>query len=170
MFKQKKILAFSILLIMAVPLLFFIGFIVKKRIIKNEMRANLETASLKTITVNEADVQWVEENKEVIINGNLFDVKSYSIAGGIITLTGLFDNDEVKLHDQLKNFIHQKDDGNNPLNQLVVKLLFSPLYINPAYTNCENTGQIVLQKFMPYPEKKIPQNYLSKFVPPPKYS
>jgi len=170
MFNRKKILAFAMLLIVAVPLFFFFGFLVKQQVIKNQMRANLEISSLKTIIVNEADIKWVEENKEVIIDGKFFDVKSYSSADGKITLTGLFDNDEVKLHEQLKNFIHQKHNSNAPLNQLAVKFLLIPLYINSAAANLENTAQIIVQQFIPYLEKKIPENYLSKSVPPPKYS
>jgi hypothetical protein len=170
MFKRKKILAFSMLLIVAVPLFFFIGFVVKERMIKNEMRDNLETSSLKTIIVNEADVQWADENKEVIINGNLFDVKSYTVADGKITLTGLFDTDEVTLHSQLQNFMQQKDDSNTPLNQMAFKFLFSPLYINSAAATYQNTLQIAAQHFLPFIENSLPENYLSKSGPPPKIS
>jgi hypothetical protein len=170
MFKQKKILVFLMLFIVAMPVLFSITSIVKERMIKNKMRARLETSLLKTITLNEADVQWVEENEEVSINGNLFDVKTYHIADGKITLTGLFDIDEIKLKNQLENLMHQKERSDTPLNQLVVKLLFSPLYINSAYSNYENTGQIIQQKFIAYPQKKVSKNYLDKLVPPPKFA
>jgi hypothetical protein len=170
MFKRKKILAFSMLLIVAVPLIFFIGFVVKERMIKNEMKNNLETSSLKTIIVNEADIQWADENKEVFINGNLFDVKSYTIADGKITLTGLFDTDEVKLHSQLQNFMQQKDDSNTPLNQMAFKFLFSPLYINSTAATCQSTIQIVSQQYLPFIENSLPGNYLSKSGPPPKFS
>ena len=134
------------------------------------MRVSLETSLLKTITLNEVDVQWVEENEEVSINGNLFDVKTYHIADGKITLTGLFDNDEIKLQHQLKNLMHQKEGSDTPLNQLVVKLFFSPFYINSAYSNYENTGQIIQQKFLPHPEKKVSTKHLDKLVPPPKFA
>jgi hypothetical protein len=170
MFKRKKILAFSMLLIVAVPLVFFIGFIVKERMIKKEMRDNLETSSLKTIIVNEAEVQWADENKEVIINGNLFDVKTYIIADGKITLTGLFDTDEVKLHSQLENFMQQKDSSNTPLNQMAFKFLFSPLYINSEVASYQNTMQIISPQYLPFIENSLPENYLSKSGPPPKFS
>jgi hypothetical protein len=169
MFNRKKILAFSMLLMVAVPLFFFIGFVVKERMIKNEMRENLESLSLKTITINEADVQWLDD-KEVVINGNLFDVKSYTVADGKITLTGLFDTDEVKLHNQLQNFVQQKDDSNTPLNQLVFKFFFTPLYINSSAASYENTIQILSHQYLPFIENSLPENYLYKSAPPPKFS
>src|SRR5258708_22819112 len=109
MFTKKKILAFVMLLAVAAPLFFFTCFFAKQKWIEHEMEEQLENASLKTITVDIAAIRWVKENQEVIIAGKLFDVRSFTVNAGKITLTGLFDADEDILNEQMKNFVHQKN-------------------------------------------------------------
>ena len=58
MLNKKNILAFSMLLLVVAPLIFFIGFLVKREIIYHEMMEKLESASLHSITVRVADVNW----------------------------------------------------------------------------------------------------------------
>jgi hypothetical protein len=124
---RKKILAFAALLLMLAPLFFFTGYLVKQKIIQNQMQEQLENASLQTITLNQVDVTWFKKNKEVIVNGKLFDVKSYSIAGSKIILTGLFDEAENKLKKEFANLIHQKKNDSAPLQQLILKFIFTAL-------------------------------------------
>src|SRR5690348_6509709 len=128
MFTQKKIPAFIMLLAVAAPLLFFAGFWIKQKLVEHEMEERLETASLQTVTVKINDLQWLKKNKEVVIEGKLFDVRSYTTKGNTVTLTGLYDKDEDHLQEQLKNFMQQKNGASSPLNSIVVKFLFPPLY------------------------------------------
>jgi len=110
MFTQKKILAFSNAACSnCAAIIFFAAFLVKQKLIENEMEERLETASLQTITVNSTHVQWLKKNKEVLINGNLFDVHTYTTKGNTVILTGLYDKDEDQLHEQLKDFMQQKN-------------------------------------------------------------
>jgi hypothetical protein len=169
MFTKKRILAFVMLLAVAAPLFFFTCFFVKQKWIENEMEEHLENASLRTITVDIGSIQWVKKNKEVTIAGKLFDVRSFTIAGDKITLTGLYDKDEDILNEQLKSFVQQKNGANTPLNHVVFNLLFPPLYTNTAAPFTQSPWQVVTQDFIPYREEKIPCKYLSILSPPPKF-
>ena len=103
MFNPKKIFALALLFAVVAPLLFFAGYLVKQSLIQNEMEEQLETKALQTITTDLTGVQWLKKNKEVIIEGKLFDVKSYTITGNKIILTGLFDKDEDPRYFELVN-------------------------------------------------------------------
>jgi hypothetical protein len=125
MLLQKKILAFIALLLVAAPLFFFTGYLIKQKIIQHQMKEQLENASLQTIAVNKDAVTWVKKNKEVVINGELFDIKSYSVTGDKIILTGLYDAAENKLKKEFANLMQHKKNGSAPLEQLILKLIFA---------------------------------------------
>jgi hypothetical protein len=122
---RKKILAFAALLLVLAPLFFFTGYLVKQKIIQHQMKEQLENASLQTITVNKADISWAKKDKEVIINGELFDVKSYIVTVDKITLTGLYDAAENKLKKEFVNLMQQKKNEPAPLEQLILKFIFT---------------------------------------------
>ena len=157
-----------LLLAVLAPLLFFTGFLVKQKIIQNVMEEKLETASLQTITANNAGVQWLTKNKEAVVDGKLFDVQSYTISGSKIILTGLYDTDEDNLHEELNNFLQRKNDPNAPLNSTVIKFLFPPLYNNTAILICQNTWQQIAQQYTPYLQEKVADSCLDSDIPPPR--
>jgi hypothetical protein len=170
MFTKKKILAFVMMLALAAPLFFFACFFTRQKWIEHQMEEQLENASLRTITIDIDAIQWVKKNKEVIIAGKLFDVRSFTLEAGKITLTGLYDTDEDNLNEQMKNFVQQKNGANAPLNQVVFNLLFPPLYNNTADAEAQNPWQVISNHFIPYQEAKIPSKYLSILSPPPKFA
>lgn len=170
MFTRKKILAFVMLFAVAAPLLFFTCFFIKQKWIEHEMEEQLENASLRTITVDITAVHWIKKNKEVVIDGKLFDLRSYTVNGSRVTLTGLYDKDEDILNEQMKNFVQQKHGANTPLNHLVFNLLFPPLYNTTADTFDQHPWQLITHHFIPYQEQKIASKYLSIISPPPKFA
>lgn len=158
------------LLAVTAPLLFFAGFWIKQKLIEHEMEERLETASLQTVTIKINELQWLKKNKEAVIEGRLFDVRSSTTNGNTITLTGLYDKDEDHLHEQLKNFMQQKNGASSPLNSIAVRFLFPPLYNNPAGVVCHNSWQHVDRIFFPYYKENIPDLHLAVIVQPPKYA
>lgn len=129
MLNKKNILAFSMLLLVVAPLLFFIGFLVKREIIYHKMMEKLESASLHTITIRLADVNWTKKNKEVMIDGKLFDVKYAEIIADKINLTGLFDDEETKLEKNISTAFHSNKNQQTPFSQLKLKFIFN-FYFN----------------------------------------
>lgn len=112
----KKIAAFFLLLIGAMPLLFTISFLIRQQIIRYEMKERLEEEYLHVITVPKAGLTWVKYNKEIIIGDKLFDVKSFSEKDGLYFLIGLFDEEETALNDLLEKGTDDKKE--NELAQL----------------------------------------------------
>ncbi len=169
MLTKKKIVAFITLLAVVAPLLFFAGFLVKQHVIQHEMEERLESASVQTISIDVTAIQWIKKNEEAVVDGKLFDVKTYNISGNKIILTGLFDNDEDKLNGQLQDFMLQKNGSNSPLNSAVIKFLFPPLYTNTAASTDQIVWQHITHHFMPYHEEKVVDKYLSSDIPPPRF-
>ena len=170
MFTKKKILAFVMLLAVAAPLLFFAGFLLKQKLIENDMKEKLESTSLQTVAVNTGDIQWVKENKEAVIDGKLFDVKSSITKGDQLILTGLYDNDEDCLHKQFNNLVQQKNGAASPLGNAVIKFLFPPLYTNTVNPLWQNSWQYIAQDHFSAYKEKIFEKHLSIITPPPKFA
>ncbi len=129
------------LLFVAAPFFLFVVFGVKQKIIQHQMLEQLESASLQTITINKVDITWVKKNKEIIVNGKLFDVKSYTVAGDKIILTGLYDDDEDKLKKEFANLMHQKKNEPAPLEQLVLKFILIAVINQNQQTNVFTCNQ-----------------------------
>jgi hypothetical protein len=170
MFTKKKILAFALLLAVVTPLLVFTCFLVKQSSIENEMEDQLKSASLKTISADITTVRWTKKDKEVLIGGKLFDVRSYTVNGSRLILTGLYDNEEDVLNEQMKNFVQQKNGTTAPLNQAAFNLLFPPLYNNTVDVFAQSPWRVITHHFIPYQEQKISSKYLSILTPPPKFA
>lgn len=170
MFTKKKILAIALLLAVLTPLLVFTCFLVKQSCIENEMEDQLKSASLRTISVDITKLIWTKKGKEVLLDGKLFDVRSYTVNDSRVILTGLYDNDEDVLNEQMKNFVQQKNGTTAPLNQAVFNLLFPPLYNNTVDALAQNPWRVITHHFIPYQEEKVPSKYLSILTPPPKFA
>jgi hypothetical protein len=159
-------MAFVMLLLIAAPLFLFVGFIVKQKIIQHQMLEQLENASLQTITVNQTAVTWVKKNKELIVDGKMFDVKSYIITGDKIILTGLFDEEENKLNKKVTILIHQKKDNSVPLNQLILKFILTAVINKDAAPLITQAKQNSKPVYPTYKEAAVLQ-YSFVSTPPP---
>lgn len=126
MFKKKNIFASIAMLLVAMPVLVFSFLHIKQIYTQHLMEERLEKNALQTITLQKNDFTWVKANKEIKINGCLFDVKSFTKTEEAITFIGLYDSDE----DAIKNAItllHHKDENKKTSNKFsILKLAFTP--------------------------------------------
>ena len=100
------------LLMISMPVWLFVYWQVQQLIVQHEMEEKLEHAQLQTIRLTATAVQWHKKNKEIVIDGRLFDVKSQSISNGIATFTGLFDDEETVIRQQVNRLMQQQQDKN----------------------------------------------------------
>ena len=129
MYRYKNIItAFVLLQILAIPLLFSVSVLVKQQIAQSLRNEKFSKEILQTITVSSATIYWVKPEKEVLFNGKLFDVKSYTKNGNSISLTGFFDDKEDKLVQQIVKLALQKNQSGSPFSQPAIKFLFFPAY------------------------------------------
>lgn len=164
--RLKKITGIFLLLLVAVPLFFSIGFIIKQKNIQAEMKQQLKTALLQTIIVPARDVKWIKKDKEILVYGQMFDVKTSVKSGGNIVFTGLYDEDEQELHENLKGFMHSKNKQSAPLNDLLAKFFSTAVTITAFDYNTTAAWKHIVAKYY-YPSEKIPFAYgISIYQPP----
>jgi len=166
MFNPKKILAASMLAILTAPIFFLVVFFIKQLHIQQEMKEKLESASLQTIALKRSDFTWVRKNKEIVIDGKLFDIKSIVINKNEIIVTGLFDDDENKLEEMFSSVIYQKKKQAAPINKLILKFILTPVFIRSQVAIIAWLGQNPLSLFGYYDEVLINRSYAIKTPPP----
>ncbi|MFZ1305159.1 MAG: hypothetical protein WAT20_09435 [Ferruginibacter sp.] len=153
MYRCKKIFtAFVLLLILATPLFFSISVLVKQQIAQAQRNEKFSKEILQTITVATSAVYWVKPEKEILFNGKLFDVKSYSKNGSSLSLTGFFDHKEDKLVQQIVKLALQKNQFGSPLSEPAIKFLFFPAYASQHETTDEICWQFVSQQYCQFDE------------------
>lgn len=65
--------------------------------IRWEKIEELEHAKLIQVKVSRSSINWIKEGKELLIDGNLFDVKSIEEKYDQVILTGLYDHEETAI-------------------------------------------------------------------------
>ena len=116
--KGHYIIPLFFLLLTLAPLLFMGSLQVFQFYIKERMEASLERDALQIIVLPEAEVKWYEEDREILVNGKLFDVKIYTISNGIFTAQGVFDEQETEVMALLNGTWGEKEQ-----TQAVIQLL-----------------------------------------------
>lgn len=163
----KKISASGLLLLVAMPLFFSVFFVVRQKMIQEEAIEKLEAANLQTITLPIADVHWVKADKEVVIKGRLFDVRSFSQSHGQISLTGLYDTKENDLVRHLSGMVKRGHDDGSGLASLTIKFLFFPVFNEHLATAFPNNWTIVNRPYAAYVDP-VASVGISRSTPPPR--
>ena len=150
---SKKITASGFLFLLALPLLLSLCFFIRQKVIQHEVHERLEKTMLQKITIPLHKLHWVEKEKEVLIDGELFDVKSYQVSGNQVHLTGLFDIAEKELVKQLTGIMGHEDGNGSLFNQAVLKLLILPLYCGPDNAEVNKQSDLISSFYFPYSER-----------------
>jgi hypothetical protein len=146
MIKYKKhIYAFPLLLLVLLPMVFCVYFLQQQHSIKEQMEEELEKSSLTTITILKSDVQWVEFGKELIIAGEMFDVKSVTKKNDSLVISGLFDTAEKALKHELASVLGKQKKSDTPLQQIIAQLL-SPTILTQNNVEMESSFFLSTQK------------------------
>ncbi len=93
--------------------------------IRHEMKEKLEQQLLQTVTLSENEVQWVKPGKEILVEGKMFDVKSFSSEKGQYRFTGLFDHEETALVNHLEKNLKKTNESGSWLISALFHLLQS---------------------------------------------
>lgn len=98
----------------------------------------LEKEHLQTISIPVASLQWAKPGKEIWVNNQLFDVKSYQYENGVYTFRGLYDEDETLIVKQVRQENSQQDANNTRVLGQLFKLLHS------IYSNTEGEQMLAV--------------------------
>lgn len=111
-----------LMLVMLIPTLVILSLLVRRQVIRHEMMEQLELKSLATIVIKKAGIKWIKRGRELEVNGKMFDVKSVSCHRDVYVITGLWDEKEDALIQNIKNA--EQSAGDSPV-KLAVSKLFS---------------------------------------------
>lgn len=154
-------------LLLAIPLLFSIGFLLKQRFVQMDMQEKLENSSLQTITVPIDQLVWVIPEKEIMIDGKLFDIRSMGKAGKSLILTGLFDKDEDRIKQKLMTILSEQDNDSKSRENSLLLLLFSTFYSKEEAVPLPDYQDKTDRKFLSYSER-IPSPPFDCLLRPPR--
>jgi len=160
---KRKIATYSLLLIVSAPLYFAFSFELHQRSIQRKMKEELAEKMLQTITLNNAQFHWVREKREIVINDQLFDVKSYSFNDdGSVVITGLFDKEETSLVQTFQKS-QQRSGAEKQLAQFFQMQLSMPSPLTAMATSNTNINNFSFSYFA----GNISSVYLGIITPPP---
>lgn len=163
----KKIGTVVLLLTGFLPVLMFVFFLFKQHCIYYEMKKQLEKEHLQTIRIPEKEVHWIKSGKEILVEGKMFDLESFSQENGYYRFTGLFDETETDLVNQLRNNFQQPNDPSLlwlaaffHWLQAVTALALCPLPVFRKFTMIGSSFNLSL----------LPNPFRAIFTPPPQGS
>lgn len=164
MFRLSKIFAAIVLGIQIIPMLVFVFIQIYKLTVKIEMKHALTVSSLEKYIIEPSKIRWVEEGREMLVNGVMFDVYSYKLLpGGSIEVFGLTDHREQAINNQSNYLVKRKKQLQNFLVKLIV--VQSIGVINHA---CDFTVKIAALKTKFFsPKLKLKLVYNEIVSPPP---
>jgi hypothetical protein len=148
---QKKITAFGFLFFLAMPLAVSLIALVRQKVIQFQREERFEKEMLQTISVTPGNIYWVEHGKEALINGRLFDVESYKTEGASLSLTGFFDDEEMKIEEGYKTIMGKENDG-SAFDQLTFKFFFFPTYSGQSQIDCSSNWKFISNQYHSFTE------------------
>lgn len=158
-------IAFFLVLVLLCPVLAISSLSIAKKIVQHRMVEKLEHANIQTVIVKKSSFVWVKMNKEILVNGRMFDVKSYSFHDDLIVFKGLFDEDEKSIINSLNKLAHKNKEGSLQSLKLLNILLMPSAVEQHCYISKEGFNADK-QLFYTYQESAVQQSN-SIFIPPP---
>ena len=162
---KKKIVAFVFVIITLCPVIAFYTLSICKKIVQHQMEEKMERSLLQTIVAKKGSFTWIKMNKEILINGKMFDVKSYNTNVEETTFKGLYDEDEKKIVQDINELSSEKNEPLQPTLQLLKVLLATYTFKVSEYPNNVIFKEIKNEYFN-YDEL-LAFHHTSIFLPPP---
>jgi hypothetical protein len=75
------------------------------------MHEKLEKENFQTISIPESEFKWFKKNREIIVDRKMFDVKLIEKKDGVYYVTGIFDEMETALNNQLEKTSENKNSS-----------------------------------------------------------
>lgn len=94
----QRIAIFVIGISLMAPMLYSMQFYAERMLHRMEMWQDAKDGLLQTIELDSAGIQWTKKNRELIINGEYFDIVSITYKKGKAEVKGVFDHKETEMH------------------------------------------------------------------------
>lgn len=148
------------------PVIIFLFLIGHQICIRWEMEDKLEHEHLTIITLDAADFKWHKQGKEIVINGQLFDVKSIEkLNNHQLVITGLYDYQEQELLEDMDKMPGQNANADTTklIHQMLALIATEP--DNKPYISFLSSCDIQTLTFY---DGNLINGYFSVIIPPPK--
>ena len=131
------------------------------------MMEKLESEKLIEITLKTDAVIWFEDEKEILVNKHLFDVKSFVKKGDSIIFRGLFDEKETLLKKTVSDLV-KKESNNASLNDVsITTIIFQLGYVPIDILVVPKPSANDIHYVICQPNHKLPPGYyVSPYAPP----
>lgn len=146
----NTITALAFALLMALPLMFISGILLKQGIIRYQREQRMEKELLQTVTVATEKIHWIKKGKEILLEGRMFDIKNFRQQKDRFVLTGFFDDEEDALHIQMKNITGKK---NHTSSSVVSNFPLMPVYNEPMPQSPQVNWQLFSNQYGIYVEE-----------------
>jgi len=164
---KNKIIALILLFVVVIQLLLSPFYILKKLLLEVRMEYEMEQGAIQKISIDIEKVQWIKKDKEILIAGKFFDIKSYTIINNTFEATGIFDEEENKLHEAYLNLLDQRKDQSSPYQSILLKFIFNTI-INENFVLIPPNLFYIIGKINRDINQHILQQYSAVLTPPPK--
>jgi len=165
---NKNAIVVFLLCLVAMPLFFSIYALIEKKVIEHRMEERMEVENLQVITIDAASIIWLKKNKEILVNGEPFDIKEIACKGNKLIISGLFDVKEKELRNKIKAY--HNAEGKSDLAKHSSLLLLFTMYHQANGTANLTTPFFVHKKLAPVNNQhKISSLYYDVVTPPPRF-
>ncbi len=162
--KGRHIIPLFFLLLTLAPTLFMSGLQLFQAAIRQRMERALDKEALITITLPAGEVVWYEEGREVMVEGRMFDIKTYEIKDGFFTAQGIYDEEETRVVNLMKGHWSEAQQSHFIVQLLLLShciIVLTFLVFTFGMPQFSNSLHSLLANRYPSP-------FLAIVVPPPK--
>ena len=146
----------------------FIYLQIQQKIVQHEMIERLEHSELDQVKIHKDSVVWFKRGKEIVLNGQLFDIHSHYTKGDSTVFYGLFDFEETALKIQVKKLMESKTENDSSRDIHIAKLMLQVWFNNTPFNEKMLTQIQQLQTVNVIEKEKILSRPISIPFPPPK--
>ena len=162
---NKKIIPSFFIIIILCPVVIFYSLSIYQKVVQHQMEEKMEQTCLQTIVVKNGTFEWIKIGKEILVNGKMFDVKSYSDKGDEIVFQGLYDDDEKKILNEINDLVNNKKNSSLPTVDFL-KIILMPSVVETSEDYIKKLFDSNMQVFFSYSESAVHQTS-PIFIPPP---
>ncbi len=152
------------------------GLSIHRSEIKSYIKANQNKLDLTIIDINPSELyansktlKWEDENKEVIYNGELFDVVSISSEKGHVILKLLSDEQEKQIKDEYASvFSSSSNSSNHPLKLL--KQFLALKFLSNTSVSIDLSPALISVNILDPLTCNLSSAFIGCEVPPPDFS
>ncbi|MDX2173255.1 MAG: hypothetical protein SFY56_09055 [Bacteroidota bacterium] len=111
---------------------------------------------------------WEDNNKEIILNGTLYDIVAISSNKGKVEITLLSDEKEQEIKKQFAS-LYKENDLNSPTNNLakILKQFLGLKFLSNNYFDLNSNQNTIICSHIPFNHIKSKSVFLPQEVPPP---